>query len=130
MCFSPAVWHSDVPDVTRRRFVEAGLKAGFAAATLGWAGSAGISRFDEADAAEVASPSAAARAETSAAPAATVLKGARIYPSPDAPPITRGILVMRGVSIAAVGSEGEVSIPADATVVDCTGLVLTAAFWN
>ncbi len=49
--------------------------------------------------------------------------GARILPIGSAP-FDDGILVARGGVIAAVGARGSVTIPSDATVVDCKGKVL------
>jgi imidazolonepropionase-like amidohydrolase len=59
-----------------------------------------------------------------------VLHGARIYPGPDAPAIARGVVVVRGGTIAAVGVEGQVQVPAGARMIDCSGLTVTAGFWN
>jgi imidazolonepropionase-like amidohydrolase len=62
------------------------------------------------------------------AQATLVLTGARIYTSPDDDPIEAGIVVVRDGRIAEVGPRREP--PAGATVIDCTGQVLTAGFWN
>jgi imidazolonepropionase-like amidohydrolase len=58
------------------------------------------------------------------------LVGARIYPSPTAAPIEKATVLIRNGKIAAVGSTDQVKVPADAKVIDCSGLVLTSAFWN
>jgi imidazolonepropionase-like amidohydrolase len=52
-----------------------------------------------------------------------VVRGARLIPIA-APPIERGILVVQGGRIVAVGAEGAVSVPADAEVIDGTGKVV------
>jgi imidazolonepropionase-like amidohydrolase len=58
------------------------------------------------------------------------LVGATIYPSPEAPDISNGIVVVRDGVIAAVGTRADVPVPAEADVLDCAGLSLTAGFWN
>ena len=58
------------------------------------------------------------------------LVGAKIYPSPTDPPIENGAVIIRNGKIIAVGSSDKVSIPAKARIIDCKGMVLTAAFWN
>ena len=58
------------------------------------------------------------------------LVGARIYPSPAAAPIEKATVLIRNGKIVAVGSTDQVKVPADAKVIDCSGLVLTSAFWN
>jgi imidazolonepropionase-like amidohydrolase len=61
---------------------------------------------------------------------ALALTGAKIYISPDAPPLTNGVVLVRAGKIAAVGAARSVRIPADAKVLDCSGLVVTAGFQN
>lgn len=56
--------------------------------------------------------------------------GAKIYPSPAAPPIERGTIVVRDGRIDAVGPANEVAAPAGATVIDGAGTVVVAGFWN
>jgi len=58
------------------------------------------------------------------------LVGAKIYPSPTAAPIVNGIVLVKGGRILAVGETSRIRIPTDATRIDCTGLFMTAAFWN
>lgn len=52
-----------------------------------------------------------------------VVRGAKIYPI-SGPPIEKGMLVVRGKKIEAVGAEGSVNIPPNARVIDATGKVL------
>ncbi len=52
-----------------------------------------------------------------------VVRGARIVPVAG-PPIERGVLVVRGGKVVAVGAEGAVAVPDGAEVVDATGKVL------
>jgi imidazolonepropionase-like amidohydrolase len=58
------------------------------------------------------------------------LIGAKIYASPSEEPIDKGVVLIRDGKIVAVGREGQLNIPGDAVRVDCTGLTLTAGFWN
>ncbi|MCA6117168.1 amidohydrolase family protein [Bradyrhizobium sp. WSM 1738] len=70
------------------------------------------------------SPGAVAEAQT------LVLKGGSVYASPDAMPISDAVIVTSAGVIAAVGREGEVQIPPDARVIDCSGKTIVAGFWN
>jgi imidazolonepropionase-like amidohydrolase len=67
-------------------------------------------------------------AQTPAAPLA--LTGATIYPAPDQPAIRDGVVLLRDGRIAALGSRAEVAVPAGTETLDCTGLAITAGFWN
>jgi imidazolonepropionase-like amidohydrolase len=67
-------------------------------------------------------------AQSPAAPLA--LTGATIYPSPDQPAIRNGVVLLRDGRIAAVGRHGEVTVPRGTDTLDCTGLTVTAGFWN
>jgi imidazolonepropionase-like amidohydrolase len=58
------------------------------------------------------------------------LTGAKIYTSPLDPPIENGSIVMRDGLILSVGPSSTIKIPHSATAIDCTGLVVTAGFWN
>jgi len=58
------------------------------------------------------------------------LVGGTVYVSPTEPPIKDGVIVVRGSSIAAVGRKGSVQLPADIEKFDCSGLTITAGFWN
>jgi imidazolonepropionase-like amidohydrolase len=62
-------------------------------------------------------------AETSLA-----IPNARILPSPDAPPIEHGTVLVKDGRIAAVGPE--VRLPETLTVIPGEGRVVTAGFWN
>ena len=57
-----------------------------------------------------------------------VIRGARIYVSPDAPVINGATVVVRDGRIAWVGKP--VEVPQDAQVVPCDRCVVTAGFWN
>jgi imidazolonepropionase-like amidohydrolase len=63
-------------------------------------------------------------------PRTIALVGGRLYHAPDASPITDGAVVMRDGAIASVGARHEIVVPADASVIDCAGTTITAAFWN
>ena len=56
------------------------------------------------------------------------IRDARILVAPDAPPIDRGTVLVRQGRIVEVGTD--VTIPPTARVIDGTGRVLTAGFWN
>ena len=56
------------------------------------------------------------------------IRDARIYPSPDAPPIELGTVLVQDGRISSVG-EG-VSIPPEARVIPGDGRVVTSGFWN
>lgn len=58
-----------------------------------------------------------------AQPAPTAFTGARLIPI-SGPEIERGVLVVHGGTIAAIGAEGEVAIPAGARRVDVAGKVI------
>lgn len=58
------------------------------------------------------------------------LVGAKIYPSPAEAPIEKGVVLIRDGKIIAVGSSDKIVVPKNMTVIDCQGLILTAAFWN
>jgi imidazolonepropionase-like amidohydrolase len=58
------------------------------------------------------------------------LVGAKIYPSPDSPPIADGTVLIRDGKIVAVGARRDIKVPASDSVIDCKGFTLTAAFWN
>lgn len=59
-----------------------------------------------------------------------VVSGATIYASPDEAPITAGVIVIRDGKIEAVGSKEKIQIPADANVLKCDGMFVTAGFQN
>lgn len=67
-------------------------------------------------------------AQTAASPLA--LTGATVYPAPDQPAIRDAVIVLRDGRIAAVGPRDSVSVPTGADTLDCTGLTVTAGFWN
>jgi imidazolonepropionase-like amidohydrolase len=58
------------------------------------------------------------------------LVGAKIYPWPVGKPIVNGAVLIKSGKIAAVGERRLIKVPSDVTVLDCTGLTLTAGFWN
>ena len=70
------------------------------------------------------------RAQDASGPAPIALVGARIYRSPEAAPLDNGVILIANGLIAEVGARGKVGIPARTTVVDCSGAVIVAAFWN
>jgi imidazolonepropionase-like amidohydrolase len=56
------------------------------------------------------------------------IRDARIYPSPDEPPIDHATILVRDGRVIAVG--GEIQIPADAQVIPCDHCIVVAGFWN
>ncbi|WP_141686840.1 amidohydrolase family protein [Bradyrhizobium sp. LMTR 3] len=59
-----------------------------------------------------------------------VLKGGSVYATPEATPISDSVIVTSAGLITVVGRAGEVQIPSDARVIDCTGKTIVAGFWN
>jgi len=59
-----------------------------------------------------------------------VLRNAKIYESPSSPAIQHGTVLVHGKNIAWVGATRDARLPRDARVIDCTGMVVTAGFWN
>jgi imidazolonepropionase-like amidohydrolase len=56
------------------------------------------------------------------------IEHAKIYTSPNDPPIENGTVLVRDGLIVAVGNQ--VAVSADATIVPCDHCVVTAGFWN
>jgi imidazolonepropionase-like amidohydrolase len=69
-------------------------------------------------------------AGTAAQAQALVLKGGSVYASPEATPISDAVIVTSAGTITAIGRAGDVLLPADARVLDCTGKTIVAGFWN
>src|SRR5688572_29281968 len=61
---------------------------------------------------------------------ALALVGARVYPSPDAPPMDDAVVVVEEGRVTLVSPRKVAKIPAGATTTDCSGLVVTAGFQN
>jgi len=109
-------WGPGQGRLSRRRFIGAGLAAALSAATFGRPNSSGADTLPQAG-----GPST---------PRILALTGATLYPAPDVPSIARGVVVLKDKTIQAVGTPEDVSIPADAQILDCTGLTVMAGFWN
>jgi imidazolonepropionase-like amidohydrolase len=58
------------------------------------------------------------------------LVGGTVWTSPSEQPIRNATILIEGGKISAVGPEVGVKIPAGARKIDCTGLTVTAGFWN
>jgi len=56
------------------------------------------------------------------------IENAKIYTSPDAPPMERGTVVIQDGRIAAVGAD--IPVPSGAQIIPCDHCVVTAGFWN
>jgi imidazolonepropionase-like amidohydrolase len=61
---------------------------------------------------------------------ALALVGAKVYPSPTAAPLLDAVVLTAGGAITAIGKRGEVQVPNDGRVIDCTGKTVVAGFWN
>jgi imidazolonepropionase-like amidohydrolase len=59
-----------------------------------------------------------------------VLQGGKVYASPTANPIDNAMVLIRNGRIVAVSKRGELKVPTSAQVIDCTGKVIMAGFWN
>src|SRR5207248_4518995 len=59
-----------------------------------------------------------------------VLVGGTIYRSPGEDPVAGGVVIIRDATIVAAGPKHSVALPPDAQVLDCSGLTITAGFWN
>jgi imidazolonepropionase-like amidohydrolase len=58
------------------------------------------------------------------------LVGATVYVNPTAEPIRDGVVLIHDGKISAVGSRAQVRLPQSARVLACSGLTITAGFWN
>jgi len=63
-------------------------------------------------------------------PADLVLRGGTVYPAPGVRAIHDAVVVIRGGKIAVIGKSKNVRVPRSATVLDCSGKVIVAGFWN
>lgn len=58
------------------------------------------------------------------------LVGGTIYVSPTEEPLRDGVVLIRDGNIAAVGSRASLEVPQTFSSLDCSGLTITAGFWN
>jgi imidazolonepropionase-like amidohydrolase len=58
------------------------------------------------------------------------LTGGTVYASPEAAPLANAVIVATNGVITAIGSRSDVQIPADISVIDCSGKTIVAGFWN
>src|SRR5262245_22387824 len=58
------------------------------------------------------------------------LVGGTIYVSPTEEPIRDGVVLIQGGKISAVGTRTAIRIPRTAQLLNCSGLTITAGFWN
>lgn len=58
------------------------------------------------------------------------LVGATVYPSPVDEPIRDAVIVIQNGKITSVGTRGSVRLPDGIRTLDCSGLTVTAGFWN
>jgi imidazolonepropionase-like amidohydrolase len=59
-----------------------------------------------------------------------VLVGGKVYPSPTAPAIETAVVLMRDGKIEAVAERSKLKLPSQVRMIDCTGKVIVAGFWN
>jgi imidazolonepropionase-like amidohydrolase len=74
--------------------------------------------------------SSAGFGQARSAPAPLALVGGTIYVSPTDAPIEDAIVLLSEGKIDAVGRRGSVQIPRGTETLDCSGLTITAGFWN
>jgi len=55
---------------------------------------------------------------------------AKVYPTPQAVPITNATVLMHNGTIVDIGKDDVVSVPQSAVIIDCAEKVVTAGFWN
>jgi len=72
----------------------------------------------------------AAGVSTSVSAQTVALTGGSVYASPEAVPLADAVIIATNGVITAIGSRSEVQIPADARIIDCTGKIVVAGFWN
>jgi imidazolonepropionase-like amidohydrolase len=116
MCVVASGWSQQGVGLSRRRFIGAGLAGAVSATVLG-------NR-------KLAAAQTLPGPTVSSLPGVVALTGATIYLAPDVPPIQRGTVVARDRRIVAVGKQGEVAVPAEARILDCSGLSVAAGFSN
>ena len=58
------------------------------------------------------------------------LVGGTIYASPTEEPIQDGVVLIQDGKIVAVGSRTSIDVPQTVQSLDCSGLTITAGFWN
>jgi imidazolonepropionase-like amidohydrolase len=58
------------------------------------------------------------------------LVGGTVRPGPSEEPISDGVVVARAGRVVAVGPHDAVAIPSGVPTLDCSGLTVTAGFWN
>jgi imidazolonepropionase-like amidohydrolase len=56
--------------------------------------------------------------------------GGTVWPDPRSAPLRDAVVLVRGNTIAAVGTRQTVTIPSEARIVDTAGMTVTAGFWN
>ena len=56
--------------------------------------------------------------------------GGTVYVSRTEAPVLNGVVLIKGGKIAAVGPRGPVTLPPGVKALDCSGLTITAGFWN
>jgi len=68
--------------------------------------------------------------QTKVNPSDLALVGGKVYASPTAAPIDDAAVLVHDGKILAIGKRREIAIPDSDQIIDCTGKVITAGFWN
>jgi imidazolonepropionase-like amidohydrolase len=63
-------------------------------------------------------------------PSDLALVGGKVYASPTAAPIDDAAVLVHDGKILAIGKRREIAIPDSDQIIDCSGKVITAGFWN
>lgn len=71
-----------------------------------------------------------AAGQPSSTPGQLALVGGTIYTSAMDEPIPDGVVLIQDGKIAAVGTDASVRTPQNVQTIDCSGLTITAGFWN
>lgn len=58
------------------------------------------------------------------------IRGAVVYPSPQAKPIVNAVVIIKNGRIVHIGKYSTVPVPKDMRVIDARGLYMTAGYWN
>jgi imidazolonepropionase-like amidohydrolase len=58
------------------------------------------------------------------------LVGGTLYISPTEAPIRNSVVLINDGKVSVAGTRGQVKVPPNAQVIDCSGRTITAGFWN
>jgi imidazolonepropionase-like amidohydrolase len=66
----------------------------------------------------------------SQAPTRLALVGGTVYVSPEGAPVRDAVVLIEDGRIAGVGNRRSTRVPSGSQIIDCSGLTITAGFWN